>query len=48
MDTNNPLLSSMAYIVFFFVYFHKLTYVNTEVNEIWIKEKICWFRISCF
>ena len=30
------------------IYFHKLTYINTEVNEIWIKEKICWFRVPCF
>lgn len=48
MDTNNPLLSSMAYNMFFFVYFPKLTYINTEVNEIWIKEKFVDFVFPAF
>ena len=33
----SPFIHGLHHV--FFVYFHKLTYVNTEVNEIWIKEK---------
>lgn len=45
----SPFIHGLHYVfICLKIYFHKLTYINTEVNEIWIKEKFVDFVFPAF